>query len=217
MRLKDGNRLWLPDEFIPAVLRQRLGAKMDRAVVLRAAQELGSLRLPTEFKIAINFFPETFFEGVARDLLDENFVHFAQNGCRICVEITEQQVSGPVLPEINSIKKNGYRIAVDDFGTGFSNLASVRSLAPHYLKIDRSFVWSMEEMTVRSSLIPEIVQIARAVGAQLIAEGVENEHQVEQLKALGVEYAQGYFFSKPIPVKEFSDMVSAEPEGCAST
>jgi EAL domain-containing protein (putative c-di-GMP-specific phosphodiesterase class I) len=102
------------------------------------------------------------------------------------------------------LKQHGYLVSVDDFGTGFSNLASVRSLAPDFLKIDRSFVHDMEDSTVRSTLIPEIIQIARAVGAEVVAEGIENRTQLERLRELGAEYGQGYFLGRPQSIAEFA-------------
>lgn len=86
---------------------------------------------------------------------------------------------------------------------GFPSLASVRSLA--YLKIDRSFVWSMEEMTVKIIFLIRVFQIARAVGAQLIAEGVENEHQVSNSKPLEWNTHKGISSRNPYR-QEFSDI-----------
>ena len=81
---------------------------------------------------------------------------------------------------------------MDDFGTGYSNLKSVTHLAPDILKIDHSFVYDLEDASVRSSLIPEIINIARAVNAQTIAEGIETQEQARLLTLAGVRYGQGY-------------------------
>jgi sensor c-di-GMP phosphodiesterase-like protein len=79
----------------------------------------------------------------------------------------------------------------------------VKKLHPDFLKIDKSFVFEMEDSSIRSSLIPEIIAIARAVNAEVIAEGVENSAQAERLTQMGVRYAQGYHFAKPMPIEEF--------------
>jgi EAL domain-containing protein (putative c-di-GMP-specific phosphodiesterase class I) len=204
MRLQDGENLVYPDRVIPTVLLQRLTDRFDRAVMTRASSDLEPLDFPEGFKVALNFFPETFLSGLARRLLEEKFAKLVSKGIQVCLEVIEQQVSAEIVSEIHELKQHGYLVSVDDFGTGFSNLASVRSLAPHFLKIDRSFVWDMEDSTVRSSLIPEIIQIARAVGAKVVAEGIENRTQVELLKALGAEYGQGYFLGKPQTIPEFA-------------
>ncbi|SDI24317.1 EAL domain-containing protein [Propionivibrio dicarboxylicus] len=210
MRLAYGNRVLFPDEFIPEVIAQGLTAQMDRVVVMRAAEDLEKLPLPEHFKVAVNFFPDTLQSSQARMLLNTHFAAYANRGGRVCVEVTEQQISQAIKSEVEAVKGDGYLIAVDDFGTGFSNLSSVRSIAPHYLKIDRSFVWDMEDVTVRSSLIPEIIQIARAVGAEVIAEGIENERQADRLAELGVEFGQGYYFGKPVSLAELKEWVDKE-------
>jgi len=204
MRLQDGETLVYPDRLIPTVLLQKLTDRFDRAVINRASTELETLEFPEGFKVAVNFFPDTFMSGLARRLLEEKFAKLISKGIQICLEVTEQQVSVEIVSEVHELKQHGYLVSVDDFGTGFSNLASVRSLAPHYLKIDRSFVWDMEDSTVRSSLIPEIIQIARAVGAKVVAEGIENQTQLQLLKELGVEYGQGFFLGKPQTIAEFA-------------
>lgn len=207
MRLQDGKNLVYPDKIIATVLLKKLTEKFDRAVISRASVELDSLDFPPGFKVAVNFFPETFLSGLARHLLEEKFAKLISKGIQVCAEVTEQQVSVAIVSEVQELKKNRYLVAVDDFGTGFSNLASVRALAPDFLKIDRSFVWDMEDRTIRSSLIPEIIQIARAVGAEVVAEGIENRSQVEHLTALGAEYGQGYFLGRPMPVHEFAALL----------
>ena len=212
MRLQDGDNLVYPDRVIPTVLLQKLTDHFDRVVITRASTELESLAFPEGFKIAVNFFPETFLSGLARRLLEEKFAKLVAKGIQVCLEVTEQQISVDIVSEVHVLKQHGYLVSVDDFGTGFSNLASVRSLAPHFLKIDRSFVCDMEDRTVRSTLIPEIIQIARAVGAEVVAEGIENRTQVERLKELGAEYGQGYFLGKPQSIAEFATLL----QECAS-
>lgn len=207
MRLQVGETLVYPDRLIPTVLREKLTERFDRAVIARAATELESLEFPQGFKVAVNFFPDTFLSGLARRLLEQKFATLIGKGIQVCLEVTEQQVSIGIVSEVHELKQHGYRVSVDDFGTGFSNLASVRSLAPHFLKIDRSFVCDMEDSTVRSTLIPEIIQIARAVGAEVVAEGIENRTQADRLRELGAEYGQGYFLGKPQSVAEFAALL----------
>jgi EAL domain-containing protein (putative c-di-GMP-specific phosphodiesterase class I) len=210
MRLQDGESLVYPDSVIPTVLLKNLTAHFDRVVISRASTALESLALPAGFEVAVNFFPDTFLSGLAHRLLEEKFEKLISKGIQICLEVTEQQVSVEIVHEVQALKQRGYWVSVDDFGTGFSNLASVRSLAPDFIKIDRSFIWDMEDSTVRSTLIPEIIQIARAVGAKVVAEGIENSTQLERLKALGVDYGQGYFLGKPKTIPEFAALLQEQ-------
>src|SRR5690606_14569398 len=105
------------------------------------------------------------------------------------------------------VRSNGYLIAVDDFGTGYSNLRSVTRLAPDRLKIDRSFVHELEEASLRSNLIPEMVDIARAINAQIIAEGIETMNQARLLTVAGVRYGQGYCLARPMPADALGAMM----------
>ena len=103
-------------------------------------------------------------------------------------------------------------IAVDDFGTGYSNLRTVTQLSPQILKIDRSFVYELEDNTVRSNLIPEIVRIASAVNAYTVAEGIEKIEQVEVLVSEGVPYGQGYALGRPMNINAFINFLVGEPQ-----
>ena len=209
MRLRDGEETVFPDRIIPSVIAQHLTCPFDTAVTACAASLLRAIDLPKGFKISLNFFPETFSSGTARTLLSTYFADFLERGQEVCLEVTEQQMSAISTQEIKEIKQLGFSISIDDFGTGFSNLVAVRTLAPDYLKIDKSFVFDMEDMTVRSSLIPEIIQIARAVGARTIAEGIENEAQAVQLTSLHSQFGQGYHFGRPMTIPDFVALLTA--------
>ena len=203
-RLRDGAQLVYPDQFIPALVKQGLAWRFDAAVSTHALQELGAaLPLQTDFKVALNFFPQ----NLQRDAIDAHLRATIQatgrSDLQIELEVTEYNFSPEIVPELRRLKADGYFISIDDFGTGYSNLGMVKRVAPDFLKIDKSFVFEMEDATLRSSLIPEIIAIAKAVDSQVVAEGIETAAQARQLRALGVQYGQGYHFAKPMPLAEF--------------
>ena len=204
MRLRDDAAVLYPDEVLPAVVQSDLCWELDRMVVSRALQELCS-RFPhrQDLSVCFNFFPQNIDAGRVRTLIEGELQRAGHGGFQIDLEVIEQQYQSSLLREIATLKEAGYLVSVDDFGTGYSNLASVKALAPDYLKIDKSFVFEMEDASVRSSLIPEIVGIARAVGARVIAEGIENEAQRRRLMAFGVDYGQGYLFARPMEIDAF--------------
>ena len=121
-------------------------------------------------------------------------------------------MSEDLFDDVARLREERYLISVDDFGTGYSNLGTVKRLSPDFLKIDRSFVFDMEDDSLRSTLIPEIVAIANAVNADVIAEGVETEKQASRLKRMGVRYGQGYWFGRPVPLADFLQMLAAPPK-----
>nr|WP_295085653.1 cyclic diguanylate phosphodiesterase [uncultured Roseateles sp.] len=210
MRLRVGDEIVYPDLLVPIALKRGLTQAFDAAVMGRLAQELRTLSLDAGFKLSVNFFPTSFEGGGARRLLEQHFSDLVGQGVRICVEVIEQHATSEVMAEVSALKRDGFEISIDDFGTGYSNLGAVQKMAPHFLKIDRSFVREMEDGAVRSSLIPEIIAIARAVNAKVIAEGIENPLQAKRLADLGVEYGQGYYFSRPVPLADFAAMLEAQ-------
>ena len=208
-RIRDGDQIQFPEKFIPAVISRGLTWELDAAVSKKALFELLP-RIPqsTDFRLALNFFPE----NIKADQINRHF-----NDCLdkskypnliLDIEITEYSMSNSVAKEATQLRDLGYHVSIDDFGTGYSNLKLLGEVQPDVLKIDKSFVFDMEDNSLRSNLIPQMVSLARAVGAMVVAEGVENEKQERQLKELGIEFAQGYFYSRPVPLDGFLKYLS---------
>ena len=129
---------------------------------------------------------------------------------RLHLELTESAVMGPehggraALETLEELAASGVRIAIDDFGTGYSNLAYLHRLPAHTLKIDSSFVAALplaDEPThdATEAIVISLITVAHACGMTVIAEGVETLAQADRLRELGVEMAQGYHFSRPVP------------------
>jgi EAL domain-containing protein (putative c-di-GMP-specific phosphodiesterase class I) len=204
MRINDGHQVIFPDEIIPAVMTRGLMQKLDREVSKKAMHELLE-KIPNDkpFRLAFNFFPES----VNAKQLDAHFKKCL--GMRdypavtLDLEITEYSMSDSLVDEVKHLRKLHYHISIDDFGTGYSNLKLLSEVKPDVVKIDKSFVFDMEDASLRSSLIPEMVTLARGIGAKVVAEGIENEQQARLLRELSVDYGQGYYFAKPMPLEEF--------------
>lgn len=204
-RLKEDKRLWTPDKMIPAVQSAGLEHRFDHAVTRKAIHELGA-HLPVldgEFHIALNYFPRSLVPAILIPVLTDALRDSGRQDLSICIEITEHSLSSELIAEVQRLKAEGFLIAVDDFGTGYSNLRSVTRLSPELLKIDGSFVYELEDATLRSNLIPEIVNIAHAIDAQTVAEGIETLEQARLLTAAGVHYGQGYALGRPMELAQF--------------
>lgn len=207
MRIEDNDQLLFPDSFFPEVINQSLQTKLDTAVTETLVKDLSQQQLPDSIeKIGVNFFPETISRGLAYPIL-KNLINTLGDHLVINLEILEQDFHGSLVDEINRIRSLGVTISIDDFGTGYSNLGSIRSISPDFLKIDRSFIDGMDKSSIRSSLIPEIINIARVVEAEVVAEGIEEAEQIPILRNLGVEYLQGYYIARPMPFGPFCDFV----------
>lgn len=121
------------------------------------------------------------------------------------LEITESAVMQNAEHTINVLKKIkdlGVRLSIDDFGTGYSSLSYLHRFPIDTLKIDRSFVGTMEDGSENGEIVRTVIALAKALNLSVIAEGIESIHQFHQLRILGCEYGQGFLFSRPVPASE---------------
>jgi diguanylate cyclase (GGDEF)-like protein len=146
----------------------------------------------------------------ARHLSEPNVVEqltqiFEETGCDPCsikLEITESAVMGNAegaIEVLRKIQRIGVQLSIDDFGTGYSNLSYLHRFPIDTLKVDRSFVSTMEDGSDNGEIVRTVIELARALRLNVIAEGIESVHQFHQLRVLGCQYGQGYFFSRPVP------------------
>jgi EAL domain-containing protein (putative c-di-GMP-specific phosphodiesterase class I) len=101
---------------------------------------------------------------------------------------------------IKEVKKFGIKIALDDFGTGFSSLSYLSFLPIDILKLDRSFIAKFSDKN--SKVVKSIIQLGHELNLQIVAEGIETQTQLNAIISMGSEYAQGYYFEKPLPFEE---------------
>lgn len=130
---------------------------------------------------------------------------------RIVLEITERSW----IPDFRRCKESvhrlrtlGYRIAVDDLGSGYASLNSVALLEPHFVKIDKALVRHIEDHAHAAKLVRRIVEFANDAGSEVVAEGVETEVEAQMVADLGCHLAQGYFFGRPVPSSELGETAS---------
>ena len=123
----------------------------------------------------------------------------------IIVEVTESVLMeniDVIMPQIETLQQAGIRIEIDDFGTGYSSLSYLKKLPVSALKIDREFVKDINEDEEDRSIVNAIISMAKALKKKTIAEGVEDKNTLEYLKNHGIDYIQGFYFAKPMPVEE---------------
>lgn len=100
---------------------------------------------------------------------------------------------------LSILKHLGIRISIDDFGTGYSSLGQLRQLPIHTIKIDKSFVRSIDKDGVNASIVEAIIRLSKSMHLEILAEGVETEEELQMLEKIGCDQVQGYLFSKPLP------------------
>lgn len=126
------------------------------------------------------------------------------------LEITESAVMGnaeAAIQMLKQLKTLGVQLSIDDFGTGYSSLSYLHRFPIDTLKIDRSFVSTMEDGSENGEIVRTVITLAKVLGMNVVAEGIETVHQVHQLRILNCEYGQGYLFSRPMPIIDTEAML----------
>jgi diguanylate cyclase (GGDEF)-like protein len=195
-----------PDRFIPIAERSELITELDRWVVSAVAAQLDSWRHDPALRdipVSINLSSRTLgSDDVVDDILTP-LAAFGIDPTRIVVEVTESALLEDLDlagQRLGQLKEAGIRVAIDDYGTGFTSLAHLRALPIDVLKIDRTFVDDAAE----GRLTKLIVDIGHLLGAAVTAEGVETAAQAQLLRGLGADRLQGYLFGKPFPSDHFT-------------
>ena len=111
---------------------------------------------------------------------------------------------------VRSLKKQGFKFSMDDYGTGYSNMQSIFRLDFDTIKIDRSILWSAEKNSLGKTILEFSVKMIQQMRRKILVEGVETEHQLDMLKELNVDYVQGFLFSKPISKRDFIALIQGD-------
>lgn len=201
---EDGSEM-PPARFLPALSQMRLLEAFDRLVVERVIAALGSDRAlyAATAACAINVTGPTIGDSAFPEFLLSRIARAGLDPSRFVIEITESDSIASVDVAVRNaalLTEAGVSVALDDFGTGLASFDYLRRFAPKWLKIDGSFVRSLDDGPLSATIIESIVRVARSVGAQTVAECVETQAQARRLRALGVDWLQGYLFARPMPV-----------------
>jgi len=206
MRSEEGG--WMsPGFFLPAAERYNLAPKIDRWVINSVMTWLDEHRESLEQveKCSINLSGLSFCDHSFADFIREEITRHNIPVEKICFEITETAAIQNLLDAvefINQLKSFGCSFALDDFGSGMSSYAYLKALPIDYLKIDGVFVKDLLDDPIDHAMVKSINEIGHVFGLKTIAEFVETEEVVDELKKLGVDFAQGYVIAKPAPIAE---------------
>lgn len=208
----------IPDQFIPAAEHYILMPAVDRWIINRLfSMQAENLRAwhhiePNSFLFAVNLSGTSITDDGFLRYLKRQFTHWDVPHRSICFEITETAAVSDLeharafMEELSAL---GCSFALDDFGTGLSSYRYLKELPVDYLKIDGSFVRGMSEDPVNYALVESITQIGHVLGLQTIAEWTEDKNTLTQLRALNVDFAQGFGVGEPTPV---CDLTLADAE-----
>ena len=204
-----------PGDFIPLFEGNGLVQKLDRFVWEEAARYVGMWKKKFGFSVPVSvnvsridiYDPD--LEDTLAKLLEKNDLKSSE----LYLEITESAYSDNavrLIEVVKSLRNKGFRIEMDDFGSGYSSLNMLTAIPIDVLKMDMKFVQNMLKDEKSLKLCELVLDISRFLDVPVVAEGVEDEAQYEKLKEMGCQIIQGYYFSKPLPADEFEDLIRKE-------
>jgi diguanylate cyclase (GGDEF)-like protein len=204
---RPGVGLVRPDEFISVAEEAGLIARLDRWVLYQACAQLAAWRragLDPALRVSVNLSARQLGDPALPRLVADALTRAGLTGDALVIELTESALAADVdsaLGTLTRLGELGVQLAIDDFGTGYASLDYLRRFSmAHQLKIDRSFVADLDSGRSRDqAIVSASLVLARDLGFQPVAEGVETEAQRAALVALGCTHAQGYLFCPPVP------------------
>lgn len=196
-----------PDRFIPIAEETGLIIPLGNWIIAEACRSLARLQADagTELTMNINISIKQFFQEGFAQLMKQAVSDSGLSPCAIKLEFTESLLlsnTESAVKKLNDLKAGGFSLVIDDFGTGYSSLSYLQQFPIDQIKIDRSFVASMEHRPESEAIVTSILSLSKGLGLTTVAEGVETQDQVARLEALGCRYGQGYYFSKPLPLHQ---------------
>jgi diguanylate cyclase (GGDEF)-like protein len=202
-----------PMDFIPFAEETGLIDKIEDWVLETTLRQSSGWRSGGfgDIKISINMSANTLGKSSWTNKVDRHLSEW-NDYSGVVFEITETAVIGDMEESIKALKTlhdMGIHIALDDFGTGYSSLTYLQMLPIDIIKLDKSFVWSLDLDDNKSFIVKTVIDLAHRLGIKVVAEGVETEKQLIFLKDSGCDLAQGYYFSKPLDASSVDALLKA--------
>lgn len=212
-RMKDSDGAFIsPGEFIPVAEKIGLIDKVDEMIFRKSALFFGRLLkesgadITLSINVSVKHLMKNDFLDEIQRILDESGVP----ATNLEIEITESIMIDSVdkaLECIDKIRAMGIQIAIDDFGTGYSSLSYLNKFPANLLKIDKSFIDTMNTSKSSKQYVSAIISMGHIMGFDVISEGVEEDAQIETLKEIGCDFIQGYIWGRPLPQEEAEKLV----------
>ena len=208
-----------PREFIPLFEKNGFILQLDKYVWERVCAQIrdwkdrGYQPLP----ISVNVSRADVYQGDLVDTLVHLVEKYGIDTASLQLEITESAYAenpGQIISTVEELRRQGFIVEMDDFGSGYSALNMLGQMSLDVLKLDMKFIQNEIAKPVSQSILNDVVSMAHRLHLSVVAEGVETRDQVRRLRAVGCDYVQGYYFAKPMPVAEFEELWrSQEPRG----
>ncbi len=206
-----------PGEFIPLFESNGLIRKVDNYVWKEVAAQIRKWKdmYGKTIPVSVNVSRINILDPELESKLEQIRTKYELSPDEFMLEVTESAYSENMkrlVEVVENLRKKGFRIEIDDFGAGYSSLNMITTIPVDVLKIDMSFIRDMEKDERNLKLVKIIIDIAKFLKIPSVAEGVETESQLDTLKNMGCEIIQGFYFSKPVPPKDFASFIEEEIE-----
>ncbi|WP_261816928.1 putative bifunctional diguanylate cyclase/phosphodiesterase [Vibrio gallicus] len=208
-----------PAEFIPIAEKNGLINQLGEFALMTACTQMAQWQKIRPLLVAVNVSSVQFRQHTSLLELIKRALKTSQLPANLLdIEITESLLinhNDDTLSLLNQLKEMGVQLSIDDFGTGYSALSYLQKFPFNKLKIDRSFLQDMESTLPSRELINAIIAMADALNLKVVAEGVETQWDMHYLQSKNCSFAQGFYFSKPIPAQQFEELLhkhSVDPE-----
>ncbi|MEH1947105.1 MAG: EAL domain-containing protein [Nostoc sp.] len=208
-----------PIEFIPVAEETGLINAINTWVLQSACHQLSIWQhypvTPEPLTMSVNLSARLFLQPNLVEQIDRIIYENKINPAYLELEITESVImenTDAIKIILEKLKQRKIKLIMDDFGTGYSSLSYLHSFPLNALKIDKSFVKRMQDNKENMGLVPAMIGIANSMGMSAIAEGVETQEQLAQLRSLNCNFAQGYLFSKPIEQRLAVELLTSAPQ-----
>jgi diguanylate cyclase len=207
-----------PGDFISAAEQSGLIVPLGAWVLRTACQQTAAwqTRHPDRppLTISVNLSPRQLLDRTLVATVAEALHEAGLDASSLCLEVTEGSVIkdfDATMPTLHALRTLGVSLALDDFGTGYSSLSYLTQLPVNSVKIDRSFVCDLGRDTPSSQIVLAIIDLAHALGMSVTAEGAETEHQLDSLRAMHSDHAQGYLLGRPLSSTDIAEVVDRDP------
>lgn len=206
--------LLMPDDFVPIAERAGLVPGLTRAVLAQAIS-FHAERCP-HVGVSVNISHRDVVDESLADYIADLLAIYGYPAEKLTLEITETELAHDPERATRSIallRQAGMQISIDDFGVGYSSMARLLGLPVDEVKIDKSFVFAIDEDSRAIAIIRSTVELAAALDLRVVAEGIENAHVLQQVRTAGVHIGQGYVFTRPLAGKDYLEFLTARTRG----
>lgn len=199
-----------PGAFIGVLEDAGLVYKLDRYIWRKAAEKLADWKERgfTQYHISVNISPKDFYMLDVYETFTSLIKEYDISPDNLKLEITETTLMADFeknLELLGKLQQAGFKIEIDDFGSGYSSLNMLKDISADVLKIDMGFLRASENELKGQDILESIITLAGKIGMEVITEGVETKTQLSMLRQMGCNMFQGFYFSKPIPVEDFEE------------